>query len=120
MANAHPAQDREREFRPDAADVVDEQTKQVAFGGGHEPVENVRVFPDVEMSQDLNGLSGGGQFIVARERNENFVADAAHVDDRLGGQGRSERPVEKGNHLSQPLTLTAIVSRSASNPLAGL
>ena len=98
MAHAHPAQDSERELGTDAADVVDEQTKQVTLGGGHEAVENVRVFPDMQMSQDVDGLSGGGQFVVARERDENFVADAAHVHDRLGRQSGGEFAVEKGDH----------------------
>ena len=81
--DAHSAQDRERELRADAADVVDEEPKQIAFGGGHEAVKNLRVFADVEMSEDLHGLTGRGKFVVARQRDENFVADAADLDDGL-------------------------------------
>src|SRR5205814_2158038 len=84
--HAHSAQDRQRELRTNATDVVDQQSKQVAFGAGHEAVKDLRIFANVKMNQDLNWLSGSRQFVITRKRNENFVADAADVDDHLGGQ----------------------------------
>ena len=86
IAHAHSAQDGEREFRADPADVIDEQTKQIALGRGHEAVKNVRVFAHVQMGQNLHRLARRREFVVARERDENFVADAAHIDDGLGRQ----------------------------------
>src|ERR1700726_3218220 len=54
------------------------------------------------MSEDLHRLSSRGQFVVTRERNENFIADTADIDDRLSGQRGSESAVEKGDHEAIP------------------
>src|SRR5688500_14664589 len=107
MAHAHSAQDREGKLRADAADVVDEEAEEVALRRGHEAVKNVRVFADMEMRQDLHRLTGGGKFIVAGKRDENFVADATDIHNRLGGQGRREIAVEKRDHPSQSLASDA-------------
>jgi len=43
-------------------------------------------------------LTGGGKFILTRERNENFVANPADVDNGLSRQSVDEFAVEKGDH----------------------
>ncbi len=66
--------------------MIDEQSKQIPFRRGHEPVKNLRVLAHVQMGQDLHRLARRGQLVVARKRDENLVADAADIDDRLGGK----------------------------------
>ena len=104
MAHAHSAQYCQGKLRSDSADVVDEQTKKIALGGRHESIKNVRVFAHVKMGKDLQGLAGRREFVVARQGNENLVANARHVDDRLRWQSRDQLALKKGNHLPQSLT----------------
>src|SRR4051812_36575038 len=104
IAYAHSAQDSERQLWANAADVVDQEPKEIALCRGHETVENLGVFADVKMSEDMDRLAGGGEFVVAGKRDENFVANAPYVDDRLGRKGRGQVAVEKSDHPSQSLT----------------
>ena len=99
MAHAHAAQDSQREFRPDPAHIIDQQPKQIALGRSHEAVKNMRVFADGEMCQNADRLTDCRQFIVARERDENFVADAVNIDSRLRRKSRHEFAIEESDHL---------------------
>src|SRR6266403_434916 len=50
------------------------------------------------MRENTNGLPRRRKFVVTRKRDENFVADAADIDDGLRGQGVDEFAVEEGDH----------------------
>ncbi len=78
--------------------MIHEQAKKIALRSGHEPVKNLSVFADVKMGQDVDRLTRRRELVVTRKRNENFVAHAADVDDRLGGQGRGKGAIEEGDH----------------------
>ena len=60
MVNAHSAQNGESEFGPDPADVVNEQSKQIALRRRHESIEDMRIFADMEMGENLHRLPGDG------------------------------------------------------------
>ena len=55
----------------------------------------MRVFAHVEVGQDLDRLTGSGQFVVARKRNENFVADAADFTIACVGRAAASLPARK-------------------------
>src|SRR4029450_11041867 len=84
--NAHSAENSEGQFWTDAAHVIDPQSKKIALRRRHESIKDLCVFPYVQMSQNANILASCRQFIVARKRNKNFVADSANIDNRLRGQ----------------------------------
>src|SRR5438034_11004783 len=56
------------------------------------------VFANGQMSKNTNRFADGRQFIVARERNEDFVADAADVNNRLRRQRADKSAIEKRDH----------------------
>ena len=51
----------EGEFRADATDVVDEKEEEIAFFRRGEAVENVGIFADLEMGQDLGFAARRGK-----------------------------------------------------------
>ena len=59
------------------------------------------IFPYVKVGEDAHHLARRGKFVVARTRNNNFVADAANIDNRLSRLRTDEFAVEKRDHLNQ-------------------
>src|SRR5207249_559334 len=86
IVHTHSAQDCERQLWPDATDVVDQQTKQIALRRRHETVKNLRVLPNMKMPKDPQRLTHCRKFVVARKRDENFVTNAIHIDNGLRRQ----------------------------------
>ena len=63
---AHSAQHREREFRPNARDVIHQQPEQVAFRRGHKTVKDVRILANLKMCENLDRFAGLRQFVETR------------------------------------------------------
>ena len=53
---AHAAQYCERQLGSDAADVVDQQAKQVAFSRCHKAVKHMRILAHGQMRKNPNGI----------------------------------------------------------------
>ncbi len=70
IVHAHSAQDGKSQLWPDAADIVDQQAKEIAFRGSHESKEDMRIFANVQVSQDMDRLSHTRQLVVARNGME--------------------------------------------------
>ena len=102
IVNAHSAQHRQCQFRPDAADVIDEQPKEIALRCRHESIENLSILAHVQMGENFNRLTNCRKFVIARERNENLVADPADVDRRLRRQRMRESAMKKSDHFRNP------------------
>src|ERR1043166_10160955 len=88
---AHPAQDGKRQLRPEAADVVDEQPKKITLGWRHESIKHVCILTYGQMRQNAYRLSNRRQLVIARKRNEDFVAGARYVDRCLRAGGGAAR-----------------------------
>ena len=101
MVHAHSTQHRERELRPDPADIVYEQSEKVALRRGHKAIKHMRVLPNGQVSKNTNRLTDRWKFIVTRERNEHFIANAADINNGLGGQSADEFAVEKRDHVNR-------------------
>ena len=56
-------EDGQRKLWPDAADVVDEQEKEIPFFLGGKAVEDVGVFADLEMGEDFGFRAGLGELV---------------------------------------------------------
>ena len=65
----------------------------------------MRVLADGQMGENADRLTDRRQLVVTRKRNENFVTDAVHIDDRLRRQRALQFAVEKGDHLKIVTTL---------------
>ena len=88
----------ERELRPDAADVVDEEEKEVALLRRGEAVEDVGVFADDEMREHFRFRAGLRELVVGRKRDVDVVADAARLDDEAHGQDFNDGAAQEGDH----------------------
>ena len=78
--------------------MVDQQAKEVAFGGSHEAIKDVGIFPYVQVSQNAHVLPNGGKFVVGRKGNQHLVPDAVNVDDSMGGEGFDQGAFQKSDH----------------------
>jgi len=50
------------------------------------------------MRENPNGLARRRELIVTRKRDENFIADAADIDNDLRGKSVNEFSGKKGDH----------------------
>src|SRR5439155_1069822 len=82
IVDAHPAQHRERQLRPDAAHIINEQSKKIALSCGHESVKDVCIFPHMKMGEDADVLPGRRKFVVTRKRNKNSIARSRFISAR--------------------------------------
>jgi hypothetical protein len=57
------------------------------------------VFTHCEMREDSDRLTGGGEFVVTGQRDENLITDAVHVDCGLRRQGSHQFTIEKSYHF---------------------
>jgi hypothetical protein len=96
---AHPAQHGQRQLWPDAGNVVDKQSEKIALGWSHESIQHVRILAHGQMREDANRLPDRRQLVIARQRNEYFVANSAYIDCCLGGQRAYQFAIEKGDHV---------------------
>src|SRR5437762_13407465 len=99
LVNAHSSKTSQCKFWTDAAHVIDYQSKKIALSCGHESVKDLCIFAHMQVSQNANTLASCRQFVVARKRNKNFVANSANIDNRLRGQRSDQFAVEKCDHL---------------------
>ena len=98
MGYAHSAQHRQRQFWPNPADVVDQQTKKISLRRAHESVENLSVLAHVQMRENFNRLPDCRKFVVTRKRNKNLVANTTNIDRRLRRQRVHQAAMEKCDH----------------------
>ena len=51
------------------------------------------------MRENADRLPDSRQLVVARQRNEHFVTDAAYIHNRLRGQGIYEFTIKERDHV---------------------
>lgn len=98
--HARAAKHVERSLGADAADVVHKQPEEVAFGGGHETVEDMRVFADGEMGEDFELRTSGREPVVAGKRNEHMISDTADIENDMRGERFDERAGKVCDHAA--------------------
>src|SRR5437868_2837018 len=59
---------------------------------------HMRIFADSQVRENTNGLAWFRKPIVAGERDENFVTNAADIDDCVRRQSAHQFTVEKSDH----------------------
>src|SRR5581483_8306105 len=94
----HSAKHCERQLRTDAADIVDQKTKKIPLGKGHESVKHMGVLANGQMCENANGLARFRQPVVAGKRNEHFVANTRDIDNCLRGQRVDQLAIKKSDH----------------------
>ena len=60
--------------------------------------EHVRILAHGQMRENADRLPDSRQLVVARQRNEHFVANAAYIHNRLRGQGIYEFTIKECDH----------------------
>ena len=88
----------ERDFRPHAADGVDEQPEQSPLRRAHKAVEHMGILPHHQVRQQFYRLAGRGQLVERRQRNERLIPHAVDLHRHLRGQRLDQFALQKSNH----------------------
>ena len=92
-----PGQHGQRELRSDAADP-DQPLEQILLERGRKPVERQRVLADVRVNAQRDLAARLAETVEGRERHEDVVADAGHVDDQAIRMLLEDPAAQMGNH----------------------
>ncbi len=95
--DADAGKEREPDFRPDAGHLQ-QAAKQATFVFGRESVEQLRVFANDEVGQQLHFFADGRQMQERGHRRFELVAHATDFHSDLRRQLRSDATAERADH----------------------
>jgi len=96
--DAHASENREGELGANAGNAVDQEAEEVAFLGGDKSIKGVLLLPDVEVGEQKDGFSRRAEPVEGRERHDDLVAHAVHIDRDLAGEVVLQNSAQKRNH----------------------
>ena len=99
IVHTHSTQNGQGQLRPNPADVIHQEPKQIAFRCAQESIQNVGVLAHVQMGEHFDRLTDRWKLVVARKGNENFVANAVYLDCCLRWQSMCEPAAKKRDHV---------------------
>src|SRR5260221_13566267 len=77
---------------------MNEQAKQLAFGGAHESVKNVRILAHRQVGEQFHRLARRRKFIIRRKWNNDLVTHAVDLHGDLGRKRFDELALKEGDH----------------------